>query len=369
LAFTDGTRDPRSIPSCQRAVKALQSSTTTYIVTHWDADGVASAALLLRNLSPRRAYTRIGFPRIGSYSADAVPLENVGGESLVVLLDYGIPAEELDRLASLLPHNTKLVVIDHHATSPPQNKEIIYCNPVGLGKAGEQEYPSASLLVYMLSGAPSDTRDRSLALLGVAGDLAPYVESGKSHPGIEWALRATGLSSNDLKRLHSLSVRVDSCYRLLDYDCLWLSILAGVSLGANGIERLEEVDRASARAGELVRQALSQLKLVFEREGIRVYSLVFDGYVTSYVGRWLAKSSHGNMVSVLVHYIPGEGRGFIYARSLSGGLSRVIRVLRRRSLRVGGKDAVLVVEYSGVEFPVDLVEEVVEAILSEWKKK
>ncbi len=358
-----GSSNPVGVPECGRALEVLAESRLVHLVTHWDADGVASAALLVRNLVPRRAYLRMWFPRIGSYSADAVPLDGFhdGSSGVLVLLDYGIVADELERLASRVPGESPIIVIDHHATSKPESERITYCNPVGLGVAGEREYPSASMLVYLLAGGPRDDRDRGLALLGVAGDLSPFIESGRGHAGIDYALRLLGLDKGWLEKAHEIAARIDSCYRVFDYECLWHAVHAGVSLGVEGLSLLREASLAAEKAGKLLEEALSQLRLVVRRNGFSVYHLIFDGYVTSAVGRRLASARTGE-IPVLVHFIPRENRGFIYVRSLSGGLTPAILELRRRELRVGGKDAVLVVEYEGIEYPEDIVNTVIEAV-------
>ena len=113
------------------------------LVHHWDADGIVSAALLLRAGVRAR---RILVPRIGGYDADAILGRLPGDVETAVVLDYGIPGREYDRLYDRL---RGLAVVDHHRTEPPRRVGA-FCNPVALGRAREDEVPACSILALQL---------------------------------------------------------------------------------------------------------------------------------------------------------------------------------------------------------------------------
>ena len=64
------------------------------VVYHWDADGVASASMVLRD---RRVHG-LAVPRIGHYTAQAIPLGDAAQDLPILVLDYGLRQEELRRL-------------------------------------------------------------------------------------------------------------------------------------------------------------------------------------------------------------------------------------------------------------------------------
>ncbi len=327
---------------CTEVVEKLLRIPRLYVVYHWDADGVASAALVLRRLGSR--VRGLGVPRIGVYAADAVPLPRSGAPLLV--LDYGLPGSGYEELARR--HGGEVLVIDHHRVAPPSGGVVVYCNPVAEGLGGEEEYPANSVLVYRLLGSPRDPGDRVLAALGVAGDLAPYIDAGRPHPGLRVAselLRGTGISLRELRRV---AESIDSCYRLLDEDCLRYAARRAAEDPA-GLMSDERLLGARERAERLVEEAMERAQLLSETGKALIYFLEMDAYVTSAVGRRLAARNPDKVV-VLVHDLPSQGRGTIYARSITHGLSRVADLLRARGVRVAGKTNVLVIEYSGEEY-------------------
>lgn len=78
-----------------------------------------------------------------------------------------------------------------------------------------------------------------------------------------------------------------------------------------------------------LREALTDLSMLFSDDEIKVYHLRIDAYVTSQIGRMLAKKNPDKVV-ILVHEVPKIGGGFIYLRSLRSSLKDLIRNLRGR---------------------------------------
>ncbi len=326
---------------CETVVERLRRAPRISVVFHWDADGVASAALVLRRLGGR--VVGLDVPRIGLYSVDAIPLPRDG--SLLLVLDYGLPGRLYDELSSV--YSPGLVVIDHHSVEPPQGMTG-YCNPVAYGQGSEEDYPANSFLVYRLIGDPGDEHDRVLAALGVAGDLAPYIDAGSDHAGLAAArrlLEGTGVGLGELRRVAEL---IDSCYRVLDTECLRraVRVAARNPLGLLGDEQLASAKKLS---DELLRTAWEKLEEIRRDKHISVYTLSMDAYITSAIGRRLASNEPGKII-VLVHSIPSQRRGFIYVRSITHRLDGVRNRLRAREVPVAGKTHVLVISYEGNEY-------------------
>ncbi len=309
-----------------------------FIVHHWDADGIASAALVARH----KGASGTAVPEIGVYSGDAIP--HPLQKAAMLVLDYGIPGPEYARLAARL--EAPLTVVDHHKVEPPPSMPgLQYCNPVAEGRGGEEKYPAASLLVYRLLGTPRRPGDMLLAALGVVGDLAPFIDAGRSHPGLMLAAGLAEKAGMGLVELRRLAARIDSCYRLLDTSCIKHAVeqAARDPYALLADRRLAEAEQ---RASRLLEEALQKLKPLREERNLRVYYLEMDAYVTSALGRRLAADNPSG-VAVLVHHIPQRRGGYIYARSISRQLGGVIPELRSLGVKAGGKSHVVVIEYRG----------------------
>lgn len=329
-------------PGCN-CIEKLAGEDRIAVVHHWDADGVAAAAIVIRWLRERgRDAAWIDVPEIGRYSWQAVPTPPPGTTGLAVL-DYGIPGGDYDRLAASMK-TTRLYVLDHHRVEPPGGS-LCYCNPVAYGTGGEEEYPSASFLAHQVLRR-SGPGCSLLAALGAVGDLAPFYDSGRRHAGLavaERLAREAGLQG--LHELRELAESIDSCYRLLDRECLRYAVRQAVRdpYSLLGDKLLDDRRR---RAESLLDQARERLREAGEACGADVYVLEMDALVTSAVGRWLA-AQHPSRIVVLVHHIPSQGGGFIYARSLSKRLDWLHELARSQGLRAGGKTNVAVIEYEG----------------------
>ncbi len=319
------------------------------VVHHWDADGIASAAMLVRIGVAIDWLT----PRIGSYSAEAIPVKEIQShDGLVYVLDYGVPGREYSRLASVL--RRPLVVIDHHRVEAwkPLSSQGQYCNPVAQGVGSERDYPATAFVLYKVLSKPRALRD--LAVIGVVGDTAAWLNDP------DWQDFINKLSGGvlSLGEAEAIVKRIDSCHKLFDHTCTHRAVLA-VAEEPRGVLEDPYYDKALKRIEELNREVEKALKPISETGFVRVYELILDAYVTGHVGRQLAVGHDG--VIVLVHWIPRLNMGFIYVRSRKYDLSPIASELRRRGYRVGGKDYVFVVEYSKHP-PREIVEEIVETI-------
>ncbi|BES80876.1 DHH family phosphoesterase [Pyrodictium abyssi] len=325
----------------------LLSSGRIFIVSHWDADGIASAALLLRALRARVA--GVYPPSIGVYSLEALPWRRISGSGADVLavLDYGLPGSEYDNLAEIASPRS-VTVIDHHLAEPPRGRSnLVYVNPVALGLGGEEDWPSTTFIAYRIPGVREACRRRGcswIAAVGIVGDLGPALEHRpRAHSAALRLVEESGYSLRDVTRAVEL---LDSCYRLLDEDCVVHAVeLLGWATRPGDVLEDRRLQRAAEEAAKALKTAMERVRFLFQRPGIMVYYVESNAYVTSYVGRRLA-ARHPESVVVLLHWAPDRGRGFVYARSMKHRLAPVLQELRRRGIPAGGKDYVLA-------FPVD----------------
>ena len=324
------------------------------VVHHWDVDGIASAALVARSLGfgPTGVLeTRV--PSIGEYRVDAIPRPPSGARGLLVL-DYGLPGPEYRGLVEEMEsRGTKVLVVDHHRV---EYGGWWHCNPVAAGIGGEDEYPSCSLLAYRvlrrgdLGGGLGEegVGDVLLAVLGVVGDLYPYMSSGIGHPGLRTAeplLRVLERAGVEREKLLDAADALDSCYRVLDENCIAGAVRAGARDPFSLLEyrpALSNRERVEETVEKLVEKALEE---AVEGKDYVVYHVETDMPLTGAVGRRLASMARGR-VAVLLHVQPGRRRILLYARSPGAEhlLEKLRRGLKSQGLEVRGKESVVVVQ-------------------------
>lgn len=141
---------------------ALPSPTLTHIVAHYDADGIASAAVAVR------ALTRLGRPFHVQFTWDhKVPdMETAPGDAWW-FLDLG--ATFLPTLAAL---PGSVFVFDHHPVPPPlpTAPRLFHLNPHLLGLDGSTACGSTTTLAFAVALSEQNWDLAPLALAGAYGD-------------------------------------------------------------------------------------------------------------------------------------------------------------------------------------------------------
>ncbi|MCE4625856.1 MAG: hypothetical protein F7C35_08375 [Desulfurococcales archaeon] len=330
---------------CTRLTYTLAEGSEWHIRGHWDSDGIASMSLALRWMGTDRVES-IGVPRIGVYRADAIGR----GSGRLLVLDYGIPGSEYERLATF--GYKGIVVVDHHLVTPPSNRAgLLYCNPAALGCDESIPAYSASLVLGSLLYNKPGSVERVLMAVGIVGDYAPYIDAAQKGSretvpeAVVYAaeiLRGTKWSVEELRELADV---LDSPYRLLDIDCIRELVRAGAEGGSDAYRSVSCVWDDYEKVSGIVQEALSMLVEYQRADCMRLYKLTYDAYITSTIGRALA-AQHPDSIIVLLHTIPRLQLGFAYIRSITRDLGTLRRTLEEAGVRVGGKRRVLVAEYT-----------------------
>jgi single-stranded-DNA-specific exonuclease len=142
-----GLYDPFTLPDMEPAVdrlqRALEAGEPILVHGDYDADGVTSAALLVRVLSklgadihyfiPHRFHDHYGL------SERAVRMSNQKGIGLLVAVDCGISDHEVIALAQ--GTGAEVIVVDHHQPGPDLPPGALVINP----KRRDSEYPFGEL--------------------------------------------------------------------------------------------------------------------------------------------------------------------------------------------------------------------------------
>lgn len=320
---------PSYINPCAEAAARLRAASTVHVVHHWDADGLASAAIIERYLRTWKGKATYAVPEIGGYSASAVrppphPIDEL------VLIDYGVPPDEVAKIGKVV--GREVVIFDHHASGVEGEGK---CNPISYGE-GWEDWPAAATVLAEAAGVRPEGWEE-LAALAVYGDVG--YEGLLKKPHLLSAVLRAGLRVDELERAARY---VNSCYRAVDYACIdtareelaedgvW-AVLRDGYLATKEAEVCAEVERG-------VDEAISSAETV--GEGITLYRARLKAYVVSAVGRRLSRTL-GRGVAVLVAYVEPMKRWYLYARSQDRIIKDAINALRSAGYGAGGKDRVV----------------------------
>ncbi len=207
---------PDMEPAAERLNRAVEAGEQVLVHGDYDADGVTSAALLVRVLSrlganvhyfvPHRFHDHYGL------SERAVRSAGQKGVGLVVALDCGVSDHEA--VAAAQEAGAEVIIVDHHQPGPTLPEGALVVNP----KRADATYPFDGLtavgLAYKLAvalcqvrGINEDYLSRAfldLVTVGTIADVAPLVDENR-------ALCAAGLKLLPHTRKTGLRALLDSC--------------------------------------------------------------------------------------------------------------------------------------------------------------
>jgi RecJ-like exonuclease len=144
------------------------------IISHYDTDGITSAAIMARTL--KKLDKRFSIKIVKQLEKEQI--KNSRKDDVLVFLDLG--SSSLQELAKL---KNDIFVIDHHEISGEVGKNTTLINPHSFGKEGI----SASGLTYLFSKTlnPKNKELANLALIGMVGDMLDRELSRTSQSIIE----------------------------------------------------------------------------------------------------------------------------------------------------------------------------------------
>ncbi|MFC2049037.1 DHH family phosphoesterase, partial [Elusimicrobiota bacterium] len=149
----------------------LRKFNSAIIISHWDCDGIVSAAIITKLLNAnnimRIAYT---IPDIGTYKLEPrnmIPDGNItlpdGEYEVIFVLDYSVSRANMIEFQKFV--KKPVIVYDHHLRKPIDRPEIDYTNPVAFGDPGIQ-WPACTWVIKEDLKMEVD----DLVVLGIAGD-------------------------------------------------------------------------------------------------------------------------------------------------------------------------------------------------------
>jgi len=145
-------------------VKTLLKEKRVKLVSHYDADGLCSASIMIKALTREGCDfdTRI----LKQLTEEEIGNLDVGEGDLLILTDLG--SGQVDNLLPIL-ENTQVLILDHHEPIRKEHMNLFHINPLLF----IEEEISGSMVCYLFAKAldmrNTDTID--LAVIGAIGDI------------------------------------------------------------------------------------------------------------------------------------------------------------------------------------------------------
>ncbi len=214
----DNLHDPLLLPdmevAVERVVRALEAREPVLVHGDYDADGVTSAALLVRFLKVLGADVRYYLPHRfeDSYGLSERAIRASAGQvGLIIALDCGV--RDHDVIARARAQDQDVIVVDHHEPGEALPAALVV-DP----KREDSEYPERNLaavgLAFKLASALCDRLGMSqrslqrafldLVAIGTIADVSPLVGENR-------ALTAFGLELLPRTRKRGLQVLLELC--------------------------------------------------------------------------------------------------------------------------------------------------------------
>lgn len=278
----------------ERIGRFLETPGKKLLFYHHDADGVCSAALLLRFFGGFEALPREG-PRVGGAFPEEVARKK---PDLLVFLDIPIDQEwrALREIRKRLP-GLRILIIDHHILEKDLNsKKTIHCNP----RFGGDVYIPAAFLVYnILEGLGKNVEPyKWIAGMGIIGDYG-FRECGdflealeKEKPGI---LKGDPLSSRLGKATELISYAITLKGLRGAKESLELLVKEREFEGFAGNPGLNLWKKSVEREIRKILKAFERDKILYREIGLIEYTIRSRLNLTSIISTIIAKENP-NMV-------------------------------------------------------------------------
>ncbi|MCS7366141.1 MAG: DHH family phosphoesterase [archaeon GB-1867-035] len=323
------------------------------VVHHWDADGIASAAIIAEKYGEVINYCPpIGLFKVNETVLDELKNKIMTKKDLILILDWNIPYKDVETIEKAL--GVKVAVIDHHYKSKHPPKATYY-NPVAYGES-EEKWPSTTWTIMKTLNIQLNLK----VILGVFGDLEEKAVNLKLyHQAIKPYMERQKYS---VKELIEAAKHLNACGRIGDRrmveNAVWKLIEYGNSL--KDVLSDEEWWRAKAKIEAEVNRIISSgVEAIYGNIILKRFKSPYN--LTSEVARKLSKLNPQSII-VALNENSRLNEAEIYVRrgsKLKVKLTPIINKLVERGLEAGGKEAVF-----GLKVPHNKLEEALKLTLN-----
>lgn len=324
---------------------SASSNNKILLLHHWDTDGVASAALILKSLEGRDLVIETFTPSIGNYLIDEEDKELIEGiePDQVFVLDMALPEESVEFLKGF----GEVKIYDHHLQD--EHDVELHCNPIIKG-ASPKKYPSASWVV-------SDFLDREFDFLSVLGAFGDREEKLKENErAMKTVEEVLTLYNNKFDDLLDCAELIDTLYKIGDREAVtempWF--LQDVKEPQEILDR-EDLHENKLKLKEAIeREVDGKLKKV--KEDVLYHEMSSPYNIISTVTRRFAWKREDKKV-VVSNSEYQKGKCQIYIRGPLENSEAIIQEMKEKGYSAGGKSDVV-----GMVVPESDKEEVLEDV-------
>lgn len=183
----------RASEAAELIVSEAKKGSQVLVLTHFDADGLASAGILGATL--HRLGATMHIRAIDNLDEDALDQAPVDAADLVVFADMG--SGMLPLIDSRI--GREVLILDHHQPVGESKQRVLQVNPHVFGFDGAREISGAGV-VYLVARA-IDPTNLDLSALGVVGALGDMQDRGekRSLHGLNSVIVEDGVKAGSLK--------------------------------------------------------------------------------------------------------------------------------------------------------------------------
>ncbi len=308
------------------------------VVHHWDADGISSAAIVMKEKGRLPAFT----PPIGEFKFDPRIESGVYSSKLSYFIDLNMPEAVVDLANRGII--SKAIFIDHHIQKPIKHEKIEYYN---------KPYPSASFLVSELFNHES-----YLTVLGGVGDLGEKLfEVEDFGERAERILDTEGISKKEIIKAVKL---VDCNHLTLDRygveEAVFYLLNAEIDDILSRDEWIEKLRDIESEVSRIVKSAKIE-------RGIARVEFYSPNSIISRVARELVWNKGAKACLAINRGFNGKYQVYLRISKGNEKMKNLIEKLRHIGVNAGGKAEVLGSVFEG-EDKLKLVLEEIEKFLN-----
>lgn len=163
------------IDKVAKIAKALIREKNVKLVSHYDADGLSAAAIMIKALM--RESANFEFRILKQLSAEELKGLDINESDFLILSDLG--SGQIDRLGEALG-KTQVLILDHHDPIRKEHMNLLHINPLVLG----EEEISASMVCYLFAKS-LDIRNTDMVDLAIVGAIGDIMDE-------DWELKGLG---------------------------------------------------------------------------------------------------------------------------------------------------------------------------------
>ena len=154
------------VESVSKIIKPILKEKRVKIFSHYDADGISSAAILVKMLA--RAGADFELKILKQLTAESAGVLDADEKTFLILSDFGSGQLDLLKKRGVLDR-AYVLILDHHEPLAVEHPNLFHLNPLVFG----EEEVSSSIVCYLLAksfdSSNSDLID--LAIAGAVGDM------------------------------------------------------------------------------------------------------------------------------------------------------------------------------------------------------